>query len=1057
MSFKRLMIILSAVILLPFCVSAQSDKPAGDLYKEVLAEENKTTANQYITRSEFVSVLMKQLGYTKDIYTCSFYDIHDADWDYTYIANAEHRQIALGNTEGGFIPGGALTVSEAITFLSRAYKTGDYFSISPGFEEIAGECPEYALEYVKYAVANNLYPKENDILLSPGEPLKAEKAIGLISGYAAKNANGNERINFAYGYPKISDTGKETFISIKIKTNKPCKIYGKITLSEKTNSAYIPEITELKDFLTEIKNGNEEITVEIPADKKTEYNVYLCAVDEKGTVSRVRPVMNVSPLPFSEGSGTASNPYKIYTKYQLEHIRNYPDKCFLLCRDIEYNGAWEPIGQSLEQADMFSGTFDGGGHRITGVKVNGGERAGIFAVLNGGTVRNLSVSGDVSCESYAGIIAGESNGGNIENCTVSGFVSADKNIAGGIVGKNDGMIKRCLSAVYTVTATSYSGGISGCNSGTITDCISAVTSVYSDLYSSSVSGINTGGLIKNCVGASIEVSDVITKNSGRISTNRDGGSCANNYVYDGMLSGSEIYRDKDGQDGEEISWTDMTSVGFYERKLNWDFRNIWSFRDGFLLPVLKSTGKPEMSEGLTVYAPKAITNERELTDIRNNLTGHYILKNDISLDSSVSWTPIGLTSGGADYEKGFRGTFDGNGHTIRNIKTEFDEDISQYGLFGALCGASVRNLRIENAGIEGHSYVGIIAGVNYGTITSCSVNGTIKAYQYDRETLAGGICAMNYTNIYNSKCAADIVINAVSATGGGIAAQNEGFIDGCSFDAGLDAVTVRNNSNAVLGGVCGINYSGMIYNSFGGRRIRSSASATYAGGIVGILEGGEIYKASAYGSMKITPENEIDSGAYIGGICGTATGGLIMNSFSECTQSAKSQKSYMGGILGYGENASIQNVYTLSEISQRGAEFCENDRIFAGGIAGKNIGGSISGAVAICPYILTEGYSGRICASSEGGYIDNNYCLQKMFVMGDVSDSAEDGNQQPADRLLKPEFYITPVADGGLLGWMGSGEGEPVWVLSQKLSYTLPVLYGVENQNVFTLPVGIKK
>ncbi len=1057
MSFKRLIIILSVIMLLPFRASAQGNRSCEDLYREVLAEENKAAGSQYITRSEFVSVLMKLFGYTKDIYTCSFYDVHDADANYTYIANAEHKNIAFGNNEGGFTPGGALTVSEALTFLSRAYKINGYFDASLAPDKIAAECPVYALEYIKYALANDLYPKENGVLLSPREPLRAETAIGLISGYDAKNADGNEHIAFTYGYPRLSDTGKESFISIKIKTNKPCRIYGKTMLSEKTNSAYIPKRTELKDFLAEVKTANEEITVEIPADKKTEYNVYLCAVDEKGAVSRVRSVMNVSPLPFSEGGGTASNPYRIYTKYQLEHIRNYPDRCFLLCNDIDYSGSWVPVGLSLEQDDMFSGTFDGGGHNITGIKVNGGERAGIFAVLNGGTVKNLSVSAEIKCDSYAGIIAGESKGGNIENCTVSGIVSADKSIAGGIVGKNDGIIKKCLSSAYAVTATSYAGGISGYNSGTITDCISAVTSVYSDLYSSSVSGINIGGLIKNCVGASIEVSDVITKNSGRISTNRDGGSCENNYVYDGMLSGSEIYRDKNGQDGEEISWADMTSAVFYERSLNWNFKDTWAFSDGFVLPSLKSTGKPKMREGITVYAPKAITNKQELTDIQNDLNGHYILKNDITLSYSDNWTPIGLTVGSTDYENGFRGTFDGNGHTVRNIKTEFDETVSQYGLFGTLYGASVRNLRIENAYIEGHSYVGIIAGVNYGTITSCSTSGTIKAYQYDRETLSGGICAMNYTNIYDSKCNADIVINAVSATAGGIAAQNEGFINGCSFDAGIDATTNRNNSNAVLGGICGINYSGMIYNSFGGRRVRSSAATTYAGGIAGILDGGEIYKCSAYGSVTVAPGNEIDSGAYVGGICGTATGGLIMNSFSEMIQSAKSEKGYIGGILGYGENTSVQNVYTLSEISQKGVEFGGTGQLFAGGIVGENAGGSISGSVVLCPYILTEGYLGEVCASSDGGYVDNNYYLQKMFVTGMGSDNAVRGISQSADKLLSSDFYITSVADGGLLGWMGSGDGEPVWIIPQKLSYTLPILYGVENQNVFTLPSGIKK
>lgn len=1058
MSVKRIITICLMIMLLPMKTLAQDGKSAEDFYAEVLAEENKTGTNLYITRSEFVSLLMKKLGYTRDIYICSFYDIRDADWNYTYIANAEHRQIALGNPEGGFMPGAMLTVSEAITFVSRAYKVNSYFGTEHNMGEIlSDECPDYSIDYIKYAVANGLYPEENGAAISPKAPIKAEQAIKLVSEYEKKAGKGDENISFVYGYPKLSETGRESSVSVKIKTNKPCRIYAKAMLSEKTNSAYIPERTELTDLLTEIKSANEEITVEIPVGEKKEYNIYLYAVDEKGAVSRVHSIMNAAPLPFSEGSGTPGDPYRIYTKYQLEHIRNYTDKCFLLCDNIEYNGVWTPIGISLEQDDMFSGVFDGGGHSITGITVNGGEYGGIFAALNGGSVKNLSVSANVSSESYAGIIAGESKGGTIENCTVTGIVSADKNIAGGIAGKNDGVIKNCLSAAYAVTSTAYSGGISGYNSGTVSDCISAVTSVYSDLYSSSVSGINIGGTIKNCVGASIEAEDTLTKNSGRISTNRDGGICENNYVYDEMLSGSEIYRDKNGQDGDEISWEDMTSYGFYEKTLKWSFGRTWVFDECFALPIPKAAGKPKIQEGITVYAPKAISNEQELISIQNNLSGHYYLKNDITLTASNSWNPIGLTSGSADYENGFRGTLDGKGHTVRNMKIEYSASVSQYGLFGTLYGASVRNLRVENAYIEGHSYVGILAGANYGTITSCTASGTIKAYQYDRETLAGGICAMNYTNIYSSKCTADITINALSATAGGITAQNEGFINGCSYDSRLSAITDRENSNAVLGGICGINYSGMIYNSFGGRAISSTAAVTYAGGIAGILNGGEIYKCSSYGNMTTAPENAVNSGVYAGGICGTANGGLIMNSLSQYSQSAKSQKSYIGGIVGYGEGASVQNVYTLGEISQKAVDYSQNDLIFAGGIAGKNTDGNISGAVVISPYIITDGYLGEVCAASEGGYVDNNYYLEKIFVSGNRAVDAVSGNAQSADNLLKADFYIAPVSDGGLLGWMGSGEGEPVWVYSEKLAYPLPVLYGVDNQNVFTLPRGIKK
>lgn len=102
---------------------------------------------------------------------------------------------------------------------------------------------------------------------------------------------------------------------------------------------------------------------------------------------------------------------------------------------------------------------------------------------------------------------------------------------------------------------------------------------------------------------------------------------------------------------------------------------------------------------------------------------------DIDL-KNIEWTPIGCGSSTSDdiiedYAHEFRGIFDGDGHTIYNLKiTEFDggaENTSSsrgVGLFGLLVDAEVKNFTIENAEVVGNHYVGTAVGYTHGSQVS---------------------------------------------------------------------------------------------------------------------------------------------------------------------------------------------------------------------------------------------------------------------------------------------------------------------------------------------------
>ena len=124
---------------------------------------------------------------------------------------------------------------------------------------------------------------------------------------------------------------------------------------------------------------------------------------------------------------------------------------------------------------VFLGSFDGQGHRITGLRLTESNSGyGLFSrVEEGAVVRNLTVEGEIDpsgSQSRVGGIAGE-NAGTIENCRFSGLVMGTGSV-GGIAGSSTGTVSGCAVSGM-VRGTQYTGGVVGHNSGTILRCRSA--------------------------------------------------------------------------------------------------------------------------------------------------------------------------------------------------------------------------------------------------------------------------------------------------------------------------------------------------------------------------------------------------------------------------------------------------------------------------------------------------------------------------------------------------------------------------------------------------------
>ena len=199
------------------------------------------------------------------------------------------------------------------------------------------------------------------------------------------------------------------------------------------------------------------------------------------------------------GGAPAGGNYTISTADQLKALaetvnngQSYASTTFTMIQDIDLSAvcsqesdiSWPRIGYFFEETvygeegevsfvnefNPFSGAFDGSNYKITGLYIKlteSAERAvdvydsqGLFGYIDeGGTVKNLGVTGSITGFSDVGGIVGR-NSGIVENCSYIGDVFGFGEV-GGIVGENDGgAVQNCYNA-GTVNGNYNIGGVVG--------------------------------------------------------------------------------------------------------------------------------------------------------------------------------------------------------------------------------------------------------------------------------------------------------------------------------------------------------------------------------------------------------------------------------------------------------------------------------------------------------------------------------------------------------------------------------------------------------------------
>lgn len=587
-----------------------------------------------------------------------------------------------------------------------------------------------------------------------------------------------------------------------------------------------------------------------------------------------------------------------YFAAQVNAGNSYSGKTVRLGRDLDLNNqAWTPIGRS---GSAFSGTFDGNGMTLSNLYVENTESefTGLFGMLNTGTVKNLNVhNASVKGLSSVGVIAGGYTG-KIENCHVTGLIQVEGSYkVGGIIGY----------AYATVTDSSVAGDegsyvrgtyleadLEGDNVGGVIGFVGEGSKTYSGLSASiSVEGTRKVGGVIGYLSADVSAEGL--SYTGSVSTNATGeyllenasrimvgglvGEYANNTsltnsaVTDSTVTGAIV----DGTDafagGTRNVNNVLTQSGNTQTNVTVVIRA--EIADGFCL----------VAEGYEISNLNGFKYFRDAVNAGTSYQGKTVLLAcDIDLNNE-EWTPIGKS--GAT----FQGTFDGQNHTIFNLKID-KPTTSDVGLFGYTTTPGVlKNFTVENADVKGYLDVGAIAGTPYNAgYENITLKGLVKVEGF---AYVGGMFGKN---VYHSLTGLTIQVSE----GSYVKAESQ-------------------NYRTYVGGVIGFMGEGSQTISDVVSNIDVYGSTCDVGGITGIAHYGNTFEnITCTGNVTLSHANDVGDELEIGGIAGvwlnSASGNVTFNncsftgtlsSYNATTQTYVEEFAY-GGLIGrkYSPNSS---------------------------------------------------------------------------------------------------------------------------------------------------------
>ncbi len=598
------------------------------------------------------------------------------------------------------------------------------------------------------------------------------------------------------------------------------------------------------------------------------------------------------------GSGTESDPYVIATRaelYGLAQLVNegttFEGQYIVLGADIKVNSgkavdwgtdapeyAWTPIGYynvRTKLAQHFKGTFNGQMHEISGIYMSATKDdvniGGLFVDTDACTIKNLKlVNSYIEASEGTAAIAGWNNGGTFDTIYTNAIVKSHKNNVAGLVAlvnEADTKITNCWFDGQ-LTGKKYVGGLvayatdgknlemSHClNTGTVTSTHVADKDGNRTYAGGLIGDANTTVTITDCLVACEDAIKTTASMSymgsvaGRVGT---GSTVTNVYALSSVCA-------KTGNDGNLAGVTKVTDVtgelGYFNTGL--DFYNYWVIKKDSA-PLLKSfatsgevmdvTAWFEEAEG-TQADPYVIDTTIELYDFAkrvnagNDFAGKYIvLGADIEVNKgdakdwgtnppTISWTPIGSNA------KPFKGHFNATGE-IREIKGLYTNQtgVDFVGLFGAVNGGSIKNVKVTNSYFAGQRWVGGIVGYSVSSVINTAYSdATVVAANINAGGIVGNMCGGTISNAWFDGAVTITTDNqAVGGIVGRISDINGSVVENCLVTGTINSGKKTGNAYAggVVGGITGA--SGKIRTATV-RNCLSAAKSVSANGTTGCL------------------------------------------------------------------------------------------------------------------------------------------------------------------------------------------------------------------------------
>ena len=476
----------------------------------------------------------------------------------------EIARITLGVEGGEAQPWGTpqTRVSEIADGTGSVFSAGDRFAVQINGEEgiyivqdnntVKAETPLYWSDTGEHTVTA-WYPATGGILdLSD----QSQSLAYLLYGTGSGNYQTQVTLNFTHALAKVRVTPSDDALgevqSLQLYTYTQCT-YEKGKAGQGSQEGWIEmkpcEYTEngatINCWEANVVPGYT--ITKLRANGTEERNLSAAITPEAGKFYNI--TLNKDKGYTDDGQGN-------YTVISAEGLKNIAelvneewklDINIILTNNIDLTGIdWTPIGTSF--SNSYTGTFNGGGHTITGLTVTGSnEYAGLFGRIgSGGKVMNVKLEG-VQIESdnemsAVGGVVGYSYG-NIENCSVSGSVSSNST-AGGVVGAQlGGSITGCNTSA-TVKGVTYAGGIAGYTNGggSLTGCyatgsISVENNTTNAAWAGGVVGSNGSSTLTACYATgSVTSSGSGTIYAGGVTGTNDFGTLTACYHANGTIS-----------------------------------------------------------------------------------------------------------------------------------------------------------------------------------------------------------------------------------------------------------------------------------------------------------------------------------------------------------------------------------------------------------------------------------------------------------------------------------------------------------------------------------------